>query len=67
MSQPKVREAEKAYSIQEVAELKGISPDFVRRAIRATSGNVLPAKKVGRGYRISASAVEAWWAGLEDA
>lgn len=67
MSQPKVREAEKAYSITEVAELKGISPDFVRRAIRATSGNVLAAKRVGRGYRISASAVEAWWANLEDA
>lgn len=65
MTPPKV--AEKAYSIQEVADLKGISPDYVRRAIRATSGNTLPAKKLGRGYRISASAVEAWWAGLKDA
>lgn len=63
----KIKEAERAYSIQEVAELKGISPDFVRRAIRATEGNVLAAKMVGSRYRISASAVEAWWANLDDA
>jgi excisionase family DNA binding protein len=62
---PKV--AERAYTIAEVAELKSISPDYVRAAIKATSGNTLPAKKVGRGYRISASAVEAWWAAMQDA
>lgn len=59
---PKV--AEKAYSITEAAELKGVSPDTIRRAIRAGE---LAAKKVGRGYRASASAIESWWNGLEDA
>lgn len=67
MTPPKIREAERAYTIQEVAELKGVSRGFVREAIKRTDGNVLMAKKVGKGYRISASAVEAWWAGLEDA
>lgn len=64
---PTVKQAERAYTIAQVADLKGVSPDFVRAAIKRTSGNVLVAKKVGRGYRISATAVEAWWAGLEDA
>jgi excisionase family DNA binding protein len=64
---PKIREAERAYTIQQVAELKGVSRDFVRQAIRRTDGNVLLAKRVGKGYRIAASAVEDWWAGLEDA
>ncbi|MCW2785196.1 MAG: hypothetical protein JWP74_1713 [Marmoricola sp.] len=63
----KIIEAERAYTIVEVANLKGVSPDYVRAAIKATRGNTLPAKKVGRGYRISATAVEAWWAGLVDA
>lgn len=65
MSAPKV--AERAYSITEAADLKGVSPDTIRRAIRATEGATLSAKKVGRGYRIGASALEAWWASLEDA
>ncbi len=64
---PKVIEAERAYTIVEVAALKGVSPDYVRNAIRATSGNTLAAKRVGRGYRISATAVDAWWSGLDDA
>ncbi|MFL6024583.1 MAG: excisionase family DNA-binding protein [Marmoricola sp.] len=64
---PEVKQAERAYTIAEVAGLKGVSPDYVRAAIRATEGNTLAAKKVGRGYRISASAVESWWAGLADA
>lgn len=63
----KIREAEKAYTIQQLAELKSVSPDFVRDAIKRTDGKALLAKKVGRSYRISASAAEAWWAGLEDA
>lgn len=67
MSVPRVKEAERAYSIDQAAELKGVSADTIRRAIKATSGNVLPAKRVGRGYRIAASALEAWWAALEDA
>lgn len=67
MSSPAVKQAERAYTITELAELKSVSPDFVRAAIKATDGNVLIAKKVGRSYRISASAAEAWWNRLEDA
>lgn len=63
----KILEAERAYTIVEAADLKGVSPDYIRAAIRATKGNTLAAKKVGRGYRIAASALEAWWAGLVDA
>jgi excisionase family DNA binding protein len=65
MSAPKA--AERAYTIPEAAELKGVSANFIRKAIRATEGNTLAAKKVGKGYRIAASALEAWFAGLEDA
>lgn len=61
------KEAERAYTPAQVAELKGVSKEFVYRAIRATSGNVLAAKRIGKGYRIAASAVEAWWAGMADA
>lgn len=63
----KPSEAEKAYTIAQAAELKNVSPDFIRAAIKATRGNTLPAKKVGRGYRIKASSLEAWFDGLEDA
>lgn len=63
----RVVEAERAYTIAEFAALKSVSPDFVRAAIKATKGNTLPAKKVGRGYRITASAGEAWWNGMADA
>lgn len=59
--------AERAYSIPEAAELKGISADTIRKAIKATAPPCLRAKKVGRGYRISASALEEWWNSLEDA
>lgn len=65
MTAPKV--AEVAYTIDEAAALKRVGPDTIRKAIRATSGNTLAAKKVGRGYRIAASALEAWWDGLADA
>jgi excisionase family DNA binding protein len=67
MTTPRVKEAERAYTAAQVAELKGVSKEFVYQAIRATSGNALPAKRIGKGYRITASDVESWWAGLEDA
>lgn len=59
-------EAEKAYTIDQVAELKNVSQGYVRKAIKATEGPVLRAKKVGAGYRCSASAIEEWWAALDD-
>lgn len=64
---PQVKVAERAYTISEAAELKSVSPDYIRAAIKATQGNTIAAKKVGRGYRITASALESWWDGLEDA
>lgn len=63
----KVREAEKAYTLEEAAALLSISKDTLRRAIKATGGNVLPAKLIGGRYRIRASALDAWFDGLEDA
>lgn len=59
--------AEEAYTIPEAAAIKRVSPDLIRRAIKATEGATLRAKKVGKGYRISASALEDWWNQLEDA
>jgi excisionase family DNA binding protein len=66
---PKV--AEKAYTIAEVAELKSVSVGFVRAAIHATGEDPahppLEAKRPGgKTYRISASAIETWWAAQPD-
>lgn len=63
---PAQLEAERAYTIAEVAELKSVSQGFVRKALNATEGPSLAAKKVGKSYRIGASAIEAWWAALPD-
>lgn len=59
--------AEEAYTIQEAAAIKRVGPDTIRRAIKATEGPILRAKKVGKGYRIAASALEDWWNQLDDA
>lgn len=59
--------AEEAYTIDEAAALKRVSPGFIRKAIRRTEGNVLRAKRVGKGYRIPASALEEWFEELPDA
>lgn len=60
-------EAEAAYTIPEAAALKRVSPDLIRRAIKSTEKPFLRAKKVGKGYRIPASALEEWFDSLEDA
>lgn len=65
MSAP--RTAERAYTLQEAAEMKSVSRDLILRAIKATEGNTLAAKKVGKGYRVKASDLDAWYEGLEDA
>lgn len=62
-----VRQAEAAYTVTEAAEIKRVSRDLILRAIRATEGNVIRAKKVGRGYRISASELDAWFDRLDEA
>lgn len=61
------RHAEAAYTLAEAAALKRVSQDTLRRAIKATEGNVLRAKRIGKGYRISASALEDWFDGLDEA
>lgn len=65
------RQAEAAYTIAQAAALKNVSQDTIRRAIHATEGSTLAAKNVSNGkrptYRISASALEAWFDGLADA
>lgn len=58
--------AEQAYTIPEAAAIKGVSPDTIRRAIRATETPCIKAKKVGTSYRIAASALEEWWDSLPD-
>ena len=65
MTPPKV--AEKAYTLAEAAELKSVSIGYLRKAIKATDGNTLAAKRVGKEYRVTASALEAFWSGLDDA
>lgn len=61
-------EAERAYTINEAAEVKSVSPNLIRRAVNATEGNRIEGvKKVGRGYRIPASQLDAWFDRLEDA
>ena len=62
-----MREAEAVYTVSEAAEVKRVSPDLIKRAIRATAGTPLRAKRIGKGYRISASALDSWFDGLEDA
>lgn len=61
------REAEKVYTTREAAEVKSVSEKMLTRAIKATEGNTLDAKKVGRGYRIKASDLDDWYDRLASA
>ena len=65
MSAPKTAVA--AYTIAEAAARKSVSAATIRRAIHATEGPVLRAKRVGKTYRISADALDDWWTSLPDA
>jgi excisionase family DNA binding protein len=56
-----------AYDIATAAQVSGVSPDTIRRAIHATQGATLTAKKVGRKYLIPRTALEAWLTNLPDA
>lgn len=60
-------EAEVAYTISEAAAIKRVSPDVIRRAIKATEGPHIKAKMIGRGYRIPAGELDRWFASLDDA
>lgn len=61
------KEAEQVYTLDEAARRKSVSKDTLRRAIHASEGNTLAAKKIGRGYRVKASDLDAWYDRLEDA
>lgn len=65
------RVAERVYDLQEVAAIKSVHPDTLKRAIKASKAEpgkpILKAKKVGRGYRVKASDLDAWFDGLDDA
>lgn len=61
------RAAEQVYDLRTAAEIKSVSVDTLRRAIKATEGNVLIAKKAGKGYRVTASELDAWFDRLPNA
>lgn len=56
--------AEKVYDTAAAAEIKSVNKESLLRAIRADK---LRAKKWGRGYRIKASDLDAWFDSLDDA
>ena len=58
------RTAERAYKTKDAADVKDVSTDMI---IRAIHGGKLPAKRVGKGFRILASDLDAWYDSLEDA
>lgn len=61
------RVAEEVYKLDEAAKIKSVSVDMLKRAIKATKGNTLEAKMVGRTYRVKASDLDAWYDALDDA
>lgn len=77
MSRTAPLEAERAYTVKAAAEVKGVHPDTIRRAIRSTHPDFhLPAKQPSRpgsksagrgGYRILASDLDDWFRRLPDA
>jgi len=69
MTAPKV--AERAYTVAQAAELKAVSPEFVKKCIKRTDDRHLPAKNIGSparpAYRINASDLDAWFDRFGDA
>ncbi len=61
------RDAERAYSPEEAAAVKGVSVTYIRDAIKSTGVHHLRAKRVGRYLRIRASDLDEWFDGLPDA
>lgn len=63
----KPKTAERAFTIAQAADLKGVSTRTLHRAIRATEPPFLRAKKIGGRIRIGESDLEDWWQQLPDA
>jgi excisionase family DNA binding protein len=57
-------QVEQRHTPEQAAALMAVSKDFILTAIRA---GALPAKKVGKGYRIKGSDLDSWYETLEDA
>lgn len=49
-----------AYPLREAAEMVSLSEDYLRRAIKRTEGNHLPAQKVGKKYLVRHEDLAAW-------
>ncbi|WP_193636267.1 helix-turn-helix domain-containing protein [Brachybacterium subflavum] len=49
-----------AVTIDEAADLVPFSADYLRKAIRRTDGNPLPARLAGRKYVIRVADLEEW-------
>lgn len=64
---PRTRDAEAAYTLREAAAIKRVSPTLLRKAIHATEGPTLRAKRVSNGYRVTASELDRWFDSLDDA
>lgn len=64
---PAAHEAERAYTLANAAEIKDVSEQHLRRAIKSTGPHFLKAKLVGGKYRVSASDLDDWYRRLPDA
>lgn len=56
-----------SYTVSQVAQLTGLSVDFIRRAIRATDPDMhLPARLAGAKYVVLATDLEKWLKNLPE-
>lgn len=56
-----------AVDLRTAADMTGVSPDTIRRAIHATEPPYLKAKKIGGRISIAVKDLEAWHDSLPDA
>lgn len=49
-----------AVTIDEAADLVPFSPDYLRKAVKRTAGNPLPARLAGRKYVITTENLRQW-------
>ena len=49
-----------AVTIDEAADLVPFSPDYLRKAVKRTAGNPLPARLAGRKYVITTENLREW-------
>lgn len=49
-----------AVTLSEATELVPFSEDYLRKAVKRTAGNPLPARLAGRKYVVTVDALAAW-------